>query len=133
MAYAGDPRRDTHAGNTPPLFLWRADTSETGVAWREGITTLRRVQAATGAMEGFELLPDDASVSSVQYDGPHAKAVYLVNRGQQSVPADRLELKVPIGAQSVEVYADTARGTRLSDRTVALPRSHGPIVKLMFV
>ena len=49
-------------------------------------------------------------------------------------PAERFELKVPIGAQAVEVYADTQRvETRLSDRTVALPAFRTScIVKLTF-
>ena len=134
-AYAGDPRRDTHAGNTPPFVP--VASRHTPRPTRHGAKESQRsaeCQAATGAIEAFQLLPDDASVSSVQYDGPHEKAVYLVNRGQQPVPAERLELNVPSGAQSVEVYADTRRvETRISDRTVALPAFRTScIVKLTF-
>ena len=84
--YAGDPLRNTHAGNTPPLFLWRADTPATDAARRDGIAALRGFQAAIPLVAEFELLPDDASVGAVQYDGQDddsgERAVYLVNWGR---------------------------------------------------
>jgi hypothetical protein len=124
--YAGDPLRDTHAGNTPPLFLWRADTPVTDAARRDGIAALRGFQAAVPLVADFELLPDDASVGVVQYDGQcdgsRERAVYLVNWEREPVSAGRLTLKMPSAAETIEVYADTQRvDATISDRTLTLP------------
>jgi hypothetical protein len=124
--YAGDPLRNTHAGNTPPLFLWRADTPATDAARRDGIAALRGFQAAIPLTAEFELVPDDASVGAVQYGGQNdnsrERAVYLVNGEREPVPAGRLTLKVPSAAETIEVYADTQRvDATISERTVALP------------
>jgi hypothetical protein len=122
QVYAGDPLRDTHAGNTPPLFLWRADTPATDSARRAGLAALRQIQAAIPRVAEFTLRPDDAPVSCVQYDGPGVWALYLVNSGREPVPADRLTLKVPAAAETIEVYADTQLvDVRISDQTVTLP------------
>ncbi|MHB0957880.1 MAG: beta-galactosidase [Pirellulaceae bacterium] len=120
--YTGDPLRDTHAGNTPPLFLWRADTPTTEAARRDGITALRAFQTAIDVRPAFTLQPEEASLGSVEYDGPGERALFLVNWGAEPVPADQWTLTLEDGATTYEVYADTQRvEPNVSDRTLTLP------------
>lgn len=130
--YAGNPVRDTHAGNTPPLFIWRTETPETRAARAEGIAVLQKVQASLQQNSDIELFPEDAGVRCAQYTGSHEKAIYLVNWEHEPIPDGRLKLSLPhesspstaqpITAQSVEIYADTKPAeVRILDRSVVLP------------
>ncbi len=106
-AYAGDPIRDTHAGNTPPLFLWREETEATRRARREGHDALLKSLAAATITPLIELEPDDGSIRCVAWSGPDVNAVYLVNMSGAAVPADRLKLRMRCTAEQIRVYADT--------------------------
>jgi hypothetical protein len=105
--YAGDPVRDTHAGNTPPLLLWREDTPATHSAFREGRAALQSFIRTAGLAPNFELLPDDPEIRCVEYRGKNITAVYLVNMAREPVPAGKLKLQIPYPAKTLEVYADT--------------------------
>ncbi len=130
--FAGNPVRDTHAGNTPPLFLWPTETPESRAARSEGIAALRKVQASLRQSSDIVLSPEDANVRCVQYAGSHERAVYLVNWEQEPMRDGRLKLTLPldskpgeaqpITAKSVEIYADTRPAeVRLLDGFIVLP------------
>ncbi len=122
-AYAGDPIRDTHAGNTPPLFLWRGETPETSRAFSEGRAALgRSLEAASDESIG-RLLPDDTSIRCVEWSGGDSWAFYLVNMGDQPVPAGRLKLQLKHDALQTEIYADTrpVAGRALPGSLLELP------------
>ena len=91
-AYAGDPIRDTHAGNTPPLFLWREETDATRRAFRQGQDTLRSCLTTAGLAPLVELVPNDTSIRCVEWSGPDVHAVYLVNMSDEPMAAGSLKL-----------------------------------------
>lgn len=141
-AYAGDPLRDTHAGNTPPLFLWRKETQATREAFARGRAALKPLLAAAGSAGGAVLLTNDGSLSSVEYEGAGSTALYLVNGRDTPTVAKSVRLRVPSGTDRIEVYADTRRAPSVrrkagilslpSFRTSCLVRffgKRGPMVK----
>ncbi|MHB0999694.1 MAG: alpha-amylase family protein [Armatimonadota bacterium] len=104
-AYAGHIIRDTHAGNTPPLFLWRDETPE----------TLQELEAAKSKVGDFisvggygadvSISTDNPGIRSVVYEGDGSRAVYLVNLSDGN--ADDVSLRMKFDGQAkVEVYAD---------------------------
>jgi hypothetical protein len=110
--YAGDPVRDTHAGNTPPLFLWKTDTSaaKTALRWAR-----ERMRARLGEPP-LAGMPD--SVRSVRWAGPGREALYLVNHG--AGPARNVRVRFPnVRSGSVRVFADLAPARPISVRRLA--------------
>lgn len=118
--YAGDPVRDTHAGNTPPLLLWRKETDATRRARREGERALKSLLAKKRLISPFRLEGEVSSLTCVEYTGTKTRAVYLVNRGKKPIAADRVRLIYRGRARSAEIYADTHRIAERRDRRGAL-------------
>jgi len=119
--FAGDPVRDTHAGNTPPLFLWRVDTPASARALE------RACQLAPSALPtragDARVLSAPAGVRSVQWTGERGRALYLVNNGVP--PASGVRVRLPaVSGKDVTVVADmkpaTPRVEARSKRSVTL-------------
>jgi Beta-galactosidase/Beta-galactosidase trimerisation domain len=105
---AGDAIRDTHAGNTPPLFLWHTDTPDSARALAATRSALGRFLEEAGAPGDFELIDPAPGLSAVAYEGSARRAVYLVNRG----PRDALPLRLRLRASDswqLDVYADVKK------------------------
>ena len=105
--FAGDPIRDTHAGNTPPLFLWRTDTAAANKALASAGSALARFFDEAGIAHDFELADADPGLSAVVYEGKDCRAAYLVNRGPHDSRGGRLRLRVRLdGSVQVQTHAD---------------------------
>ncbi len=106
--FAGDPIRDTHAGNTPPLFLWKTDTSAANHA-------LASARQLVGGICRTEIAQAPQSVTAVRWGSPKRIALYLVN-GSDS-PARGVRVRVPHHrAHAVRVLTDLAPARPLSVR-----------------
>ncbi|MHB0997874.1 MAG: beta-galactosidase [Armatimonadota bacterium] len=120
-SYSGELIRDTHAGNTPPLFLWRADTSVTEKAFTDAKGKLTGIIKSANVKSKVDILPYNKSLRCVIHEDNDHQAMYIVNMGDSTVPAGKY--RVQIGATSnVEVYADTKSVKPISkDSYVVLP------------
>lgn len=105
-AYTGRMIRDTHAGNTPPLFLWREDTPETDEALRNAKSTIRKFLDESGIDLDIEVSVGGPGLRSMIYDGDGSRAVYLVNMDDGNMDGVSLNVKFPDNARC-EVYADS--------------------------
>lgn len=103
--YCGKLLRDTHAGNTPPLFLWRDDTPETDAALESGIKQVRKCMDEFGIFPDVELLSGNPGIRSVVYDGIESRAVYLVNMDDDDSEAAVIRIKYGV-VSKIEVFAD---------------------------
>ncbi|MBI4325812.1 MAG: beta-galactosidase [Chloroflexi bacterium] len=109
-SYTGTVVRDTHAGNTPPLFLWRKDTPETQRALADARAVLHTFFKSANINESVQLSPDDSAIRCVVFEGPRNLAAYLVNISEKPIDGGRLELRLKSaekGVTGVTVYADT--------------------------
>ncbi len=104
-AVAGSMKRDTHAGNTPPLFLWRSDTPETQAALAKATQSLRRVREQSRVQTAVALRVEDANLRCVRWAGNDRQLLYLVSMGNQSPEGNELIARdIPQG--EVRVLAD---------------------------
>jgi hypothetical protein len=102
--YTSNIIRDTHAGNTPPLFLWRDETAETIAVFHEARNKLESL----GVTSNIELTPDTTDIRAVVYEGDDSQAIYLVNMNEKPVNAGERELRFAFPcATGVRAYADT--------------------------
>ncbi|NLH98213.1 MAG: hypothetical protein GX446_01835 [Chthonomonadales bacterium] len=107
--YAGDPVRDTHAGNTPPLFLWKTDTPQS----RDAVRRAREFMAARLGEVPAGGLP--SSVRIVRWGGSGREAMYLVNHADS--PARNVLVRLANRrATIVRVLADLAPARPISVR-----------------
>lgn len=107
-AYAGKMHRNTYAGNTPPLFIWREETKETLKAFQSAKSTLTKYFKANSILSGIEVIPDDPSIHCVEWATGTGKAVYLVNTKLQS--AKEVRVRIHDSARTKpEVYIDGER------------------------
>ena len=106
-SYTGTVVRDTHAGNTPPLFLWRKDTPETQRALAAARADLHRFLKSAKINESVQLSPDDNAIRCVVFEGPRKLAAYLVNMSEKLIDGGRLKLRLKSAEKGVTVYADT--------------------------
>jgi hypothetical protein len=104
-AYGGDPIRDTHAGNTPPLFLWRSDTPEAQVALAAAGQSIETFLEQSNVPRQFELVDAGPDIRAVYYVGMKRCAVYLVNVGTQDSTGGQLRIRANQPSQA-DVYAD---------------------------
>lgn len=103
--YCGRLLRDTHAGNTPPLFLWRNDTPETDAALESSIKAIRMRMEESGIFPDVELVSGNPGIRSVVYDSNDCRAIYLVNMDEDD--SEDAVIHVKCGRVSkVEVFAD---------------------------
>jgi hypothetical protein len=104
-AVAGSMRRDTHAGNTPPLFLWRKDAAGTRLALAKATASIRRVRDQAHIVPRVTLSVDDPNLCCVHWSGKDRQLVYLVNMDPEPAHANQLEWReAPAG--EVRVLAD---------------------------
>ncbi|MBR4748420.1 MAG: beta-galactosidase [Abditibacteriota bacterium] len=76
--YCGELIRDTHAGNTPPLFLWGEETPErSGVLCEASLLLLRELKAR-GIRLPFET--DNRYLSATRWQGGGETVYYFVNQ-----------------------------------------------------
>lgn len=91
--YTGVPIRDTHAGNTPPLFLWPSDTPQRAAALSAARTALTRLWSGDGG--DMRLAGAAASrVRCMRWKGAAGRAAWLVNTGPADVKAGTLNLHI---------------------------------------
>ena len=105
--YAGDPVRDTHAGNTPPLFLWRPE----GPVAQKALATAQRVaDRAWPARSGIaRVIAAPSSVRCVRWASYDRTVLYLVQQGEGA-------------ARGVQVASPWRRLTVVCDGRPATPR-----------
>lgn len=122
-AYAGNLIRDTHAGNTPPLFLWRNDTPATRKTFGLAKAQLSKLLEASGIRNDVEISPDSPEITCAVFAQGNRRAIFLVNMGR--LPASEVTLRIPGAAPEVDVYVDAKRtdcSVRSGDKVeVALP------------
>jgi hypothetical protein len=104
--FAGDPIRDTHAGNTPPLFLWRTD----GARSLRVLSLARRLVPPVLSHGGATVLAAPESVRSVRWAGDGREAIYLVNNGPAPARGIRLRIRVAAGLH-ISALVDMAPST----------------------
>jgi hypothetical protein len=92
--YAGEMHRNTWAGNTPPLFIWRTETRETKQAFQSAKSELAKYFKTIGIPRNIEVIPDDPLIHCVEWEGK-CWAAYLVNMREEA-------------AQNVEVRFKTS-------------------------
>ena len=104
--YTGPLLRDTHAGKTPPLFLWRSDTQTTESAAGEEERALSAFMRANGLQSNYEPRGKTRKITLVEYESRSGRALYLVNVGKE--PAREVTVRVKKASRSaIRVYADT--------------------------
>ncbi|MHB1457412.1 MAG: beta-galactosidase [Armatimonadota bacterium] len=118
--YCGRLLRDTHAGNTPPLFLWREDTPETDAALESAIKALKIRMDESGILPDVELVSGNPGIRSVVYDNLTSRAVYLVNMDEDDSESAVIRVKCS-KVSKVEVFAD------LKEETCGYSQSDGYI------
>ncbi|MCC6728261.1 MAG: beta-galactosidase [Chthonomonadales bacterium] len=120
-AYAGTPVRDTHAGNTPPLFLWRPDTATTRAAGSRARAALRRLLPGAERV-GVALAGAGTGVRAVAYRGDGERAIHLAVAPNSKLPAGGVRLRFDARPRRLTVWADGVSLTpEWRGREVALP------------
>jgi hypothetical protein len=76
---AGDPVRDTHAGNTPPLFLWRPIVGEAARIADQAVAAL--TAALPRSQQAVRLSGRSRDTRVVRWSGGGRQALYLVPMG----------------------------------------------------
>jgi hypothetical protein len=102
---AGDPIRDTHAGNTPPLFLWNTDAPTAAAALATAREWIGPVLAHPDEKRPFEIVNPTPDVQVTQRFRPGCAALSLVHGGIAEIS----ELRIRIHgnrAPQVAVYVD---------------------------
>ena len=102
---AGDPVRDTHAGNTPPLFLWNTNTPPAAAAAASARDLLGPLLTRTDERRPFELINPAADMQVTQRYRPGCAALSLVNGGVHEARELRIRMHVAQAPQ-VSVYVD---------------------------
>jgi hypothetical protein len=106
--FAGDPVRDTHAGNTPPLFLWKTESAEAEATLAQARDLLCPVLNRTDSTRPFALVTAAADVQVTQRYRPGCAALSLVNGGTSEARDIRVRTHVD-GSPLVVVYVDGKR------------------------
>lgn len=133
-SYAGDPIRDTHAGNTPPLFLWKSDSPESDRAFLRAKELLGPTLARTDPSRSFEILEANTEIRIAQRRGAERVALCLVHAGGNEAARARVRLHAD-GAPRITVYIDAQR-TECSCQTgdagvdITLPVFHSHCIVL---
>ncbi|MGO8749051.1 MAG: beta-galactosidase [Thermoguttaceae bacterium] len=104
-AYTGTLTRDTHAGNTPPLFLWRGETADTRAALARAVRSIGRAKQQNGVSTQVALAADDPNLRCVHWVGKDRQLVYLVNMGSKPSQQNELLLREAPGG-AIRVLAD---------------------------
>ncbi len=105
--YAGVLKRDRHAGNTPPLFLWRPDSPATEQARLAAQQAVRNYLQQAGILPRIELQQDAPQIHCVFWQSNTRQLVYLVNMGQQKAGSNVLQIRdCPHG--TLQLRADMA-------------------------
>ncbi len=76
--YCGVLERGTHAGNTPPLFLWGEETPRRSELLSRGIDTLRNAIKKAGIRLPFET--DDPYLNATRWQNGRETVYYFVNQ-----------------------------------------------------
>lgn len=107
-AYTGDIRRDTYAGNTPPLFIWREDTPRTELAFRQRSSALKGIFARSGIKPQFSLNRDGSDIRCVMLSGSKQDAYYLINQKNTPIASGSLKLNINKNIKSsyINIYSD---------------------------
>ncbi len=108
-AYTGQPVRDRHWGNTPPLFLWPAPSREGEESRRKGLAALDQALSAKGFEAPFEILPGSAQLSCFLWQAPGRQLLYLVNRAEKPFEGGKL-LRRGAKEGQVTVHPDCGEG-----------------------
>lgn len=103
--YTGDIIRETHAGNTPPLFLWGAETPKRDKVFADTDKALKTILAGSKAQSRTVLLPANRLLRSVIHETAKNRMYYLVNMGDAPVTNQSLQFKGS-AASEIKVYAD---------------------------
>jgi hypothetical protein len=103
---AGDPVRDTHAGNTPPLFLWRPIVGEAARMADQAVAAL--AAALPRSRSTVHLSGRSADTRVVRWAGSGKQALYLVPMGVTARTAGGATATFT-GCSSVESLVDGAR------------------------
>lgn len=103
--YTGNIIRETRAGNTPPLFLWGAETPLRDKVFADANNALNRIIAGSKTRSETYLSPANRSIRSVIHETSTKKAYYLVNMGDTSMRKHSLRFKDAI-SHRITIYAD---------------------------
>lgn len=101
----GELIRDTHAGNTPPLFLWRKDTPALTKVRDAAMSKLTSLLRRKGITPSITITGE--GIRCVEYAAPGRRTDYLVNLAD--VPQRSACISWTATARRVEVYADMRR------------------------
>lgn len=103
--YAGRMHRNTWAGNTPPLFIWRSDTPATRKALNSAKSDLGQFFSECDIESAVLLEPDDPNIRCVEWEGRGARAFYLVTMGKKAVQGAKLRIRSGSPSE-LHIYAD---------------------------
>ena len=105
-AYAGELVREAHAGDTPPLMQWGADTPARRSVLRQAAGRLR-AHLRPAAQPTIEVLaPPEVPVTCVRWESPGRSAAYLVNAGDAALTGVPVALRCRAARTAVTVFAD---------------------------
>lgn len=120
--YTGDIIRDTHAGNTPPLFLWGAETPQRDRVFANASKSLSNAIADSKPQSRTYLYPVNRSIRSVIHETTKNKAYFLVNMGDGSVKKQSLRFKNAVSSR-ITIYADNKEVSTISNAATNKPVS----------
>lgn len=112
-AYTGVLIRGTHAGNTPPLFLWGDNTPVRQKIMDKAHKALSDVINPSNTKGLVSIYPRNDMIKSVIHENGKKKAIFLVNMDDKSPDThfiriyDSLDCKVKAYADNKEVEVDT--------------------------
>lgn len=103
--YTGNIIRETHAGNTPPLFLWGAETPQRDKVFADADNALKTIVVESKTQSRTVLLPANRSLRSVIHETNKKIMYYLVNMGDAPVKNQKLRIEKSTPS-TITFYAD---------------------------
>jgi hypothetical protein len=115
LDFTGKVIRDTHAGNTPSLFIWREDSPQTEAAFEKARNWLQTVLPSDGRVANVENSPKD--LTWVSFSGPDGRrAMYFIKKS--GTKTDGTEVVLPeIPTDDIKIWTDIGGFTSSPPKT----------------
>lgn len=105
--FCGVLNRNNHAGDTPPMMIWRKDTSTTLKTLGLAKKSLSSFLTTNDLKNDFEIIPGKVDIRCVEMESDTKRCFYLVN--MSPTPASGVVLNMKSKSKVVDVYADTVK------------------------
>ena len=118
--YTGVLNRNNHAGDTPPMMIWRAETESTKRTLRSAKSALTDFLVTNDLGNDYQIISGGSDIRCVEMGSSGKRCLYLVN--MSGGRASNVSLRFGSGSRGFEIYADTIKQNGISDKNeIGLP------------